>query len=311
MKRAIAVGSTIVGAAALVYTVATIGIDNVQHAFGRIGWGFVAILLISGLREATRAVAWTQTFTGTDRLPIADALRARLAGEALSALLPMGFLVGEPTKAQHVDHRMPFATAFSALMLEFAFYSASLALLLGAALLALVPGVAVLGAGIVVGRTPALTRVRSVLEPLRRFAIEQPRRAVTIATLEAAYHALGIAEAYVTLGFLTPSGATWAAAVLLETVNRAVTIVFKMIPMRIGVDEAGAAILARHLAIGPAAGVMLALVRKVRVLFWSTLGLLVIAVRAIRQCAPARTRNAVGCRKTGGKRTASAARSLR
>jgi hypothetical protein len=295
VKRAIAAASTIVGMAALVYTVWAIGIANVQDTIGRIGWGFAAILLISGLREVTRAVAWTQTFTGTARLPIADALRARLAGEALNALVPMGFLIGEPTKAQHVDHRMPFATAFGALMLEFAFYTASLALLLGAALLALVPGVAVLGVGIVGGRIPALTRVHSLLEPLRRFAIEQPRRAATIAALEAGYHALGIAEAYVTLCFLLPSGATWTAALLFETVNRVVTIVFKMIPMRVGIDEAGAAFLAPYLAIGPAAGVMLALVRKLRLLFWSALGLLVIAVRAIRRCAPARTGRAAEC----------------
>jgi hypothetical protein len=295
VKRTIAAASTMLGMAALVYTVSTLGIANVQHTIAHIGWGFAAILLISGLREATRAVAWTQTFTGTERLPIADALCARLAGEALNSLVPMGFLVGEPTKAQHVDHRMPFATAFGALMLEFAFYSVSLALLLGAALLALVPGVAVLGTGIVGGRTSALTRISSILEPLRRFAIEQPRRAVTIAALEAGYHALGIVEAYVTLCFLAPSGATRTAAVLFESVNRVVTIVFKMIPMRAGVDEAGAAILARHLTIGPAPGVRLALVRKVRVLFWSTLGLLVIAVRAIRQCTPAHTGRAAEC----------------
>jgi hypothetical protein len=295
VKRAIAPASTMLGMAALIYTVSTIGIANVQHTIGRIGWGFAAILLMSGLRELTRAVAWTQTFTGTARLPIADALRARLAGEALNALVPMGFLIGEPTKAQHVDHRMPFAPAFGALMLEFAFYTASLAVLLGAALLALVPGIAFLGVGIVGGRTPTFKRVCSLLEPVRRFAIEQPRRAVTIAALEAGYHALGIAEAYVTLCFLTPSAATWTAALLFETVNRVVTMVFKMIPMRVGIDEAGAAILARHLTIGPTAGVMLALVRKIRVLFWSTLGLLVIAVRAIRRCAPARTGHAVEC----------------
>jgi hypothetical protein len=34
---------------------------------------------------------------------------------------------------------------------------------------------------------------------------------------------------------------------------------------------------------------MLALVRKLRVLFWTALGLLVIAARTFRQCAPART----------------------
>jgi hypothetical protein len=114
-------------------------------------------------------------------------------------------------------------------------------------------------------------------------------RATTVAALQVTYHALGIAEAYIMLRLLSPAGATWTAAAAFELLNRGVTIVFKMVPMRVGVDEAGAALMATHFAIGSTTGVMLALLRKLRVLFWAALGLLAIALRAFRRCAPART----------------------
>jgi hypothetical protein len=63
------------------------------------------------------------------------------------------------------------------------------------------------------------------------------------------------------------------SALLLETMNRGVTIVFKMLPLRVGVDEAAAALVTTRLSLGSATGVMLALVRKLRMLFWAALGL--------------------------------------
>jgi hypothetical protein len=289
VKRAIAVGSSVVGAAAFAYTLSAIGITNVREAMARVGWGFAAILLMSSVREVAKAAAWAQTFTDTHRLSLVDAFRARLAGEALSTLVPMGFVVGEPTKAQYVDHCMPFDTAFKGLLLEFAFYTASLALFAVVALILFVPNKVVLVAAIVgVGILAVVRPVRRALAPVRRFVIAQPLRACTIGALEAAYHALGLAETYLILRFLFPVGATWTAAIAFETINRGVTMAFKMVPLRIGIDEASAALIANHLAIGPSIGVMLALVRKLRVLFWTVPGLLAIALRTFRRCAPAR-----------------------
>jgi hypothetical protein len=290
VKRAIAIASTVFGIAAFAYALSAIGLTSIQQAIARVGWGFAAILLMSSVREVAKAAAWTQTFTGTHRLSLVDAFRARMAGEALSTLVPMGFVVGEPTKAQYVDDRMPFAAAFSGLLLELAFYSASLALFVIAALILFVPNKAMLVAAIVgVLILPMVRPVRRALAPVRRFVTDWPRRACTIGALEAAYHALGFAETYMILRFLNPSGATWTAVASFEVINRGVSIAFKMVPMRVGVDEASAALMARHLAIGSATGVMLALVRKMRVLFWTALGLLAIALRAFRRWAPART----------------------
>jgi hypothetical protein len=289
VKRAIALASTVLGIAAFAYTLSAIGFTSVQQAIARVGWSFAAILLMSSVREVAKAAAWAQAFTGTHRLSLVDAFRARLAGEALSTLVPMGFVVGEPTKAQYVDDRMPFDTAFKGLVLEFAFYTASLALFAVAALILFVPNRAVLVAAIVgAAILPMLRPVRRALSPVRRFVIDWPRRACTISALEAAYHALGLAETYIILRFLNPAGATWTAALAFEVINRGVTTAFKMVPLRVGVDEASAALMATHLAMSPSTGVMLALVRKLRILFWTALGLLAIALRAFRRWAPAR-----------------------
>jgi hypothetical protein len=290
VKRAFAVGSTLFGIAAFAYAISVIGFANLGQAIARVGWGFAAILLVSAIRELARAAAWTQTFTGTHRLSVRDAFRARMAGEALSALVPMGFVVGEPAKAHYVDDRMPFATAFGGLMLEFAFYTASLALFAVTALIMFASNTLVLLAAVAaIAILPAVKPVRRALAPVRRFVIGRPLRAAAIGVLELVYHALGFAETYIILRFLSPVGATWTAAVAFETVSRGVSIVFKMVPMRVGVDEASAAFMATRLAIDPATGVMLALIRKLRVLFWTALGLLAIAVRAFRRCAPALT----------------------
>jgi len=70
---------------------------------------------------------------------------------------------------------------------------------------------------------------------------------------------------------------TLAQAVVFEALNRVVTVAFKFVPFRVGVDEALTGAAAPMLAVNPAAAVALAVVRKVRNLFWSLVGLLIIA----------------------------------
>jgi hypothetical protein len=67
-----------------------------------------------------------------------------------------------------------------------------------------------------------------------------------------------------------------------ETVNRGITIVFKMLPMRVGVDEAGAALVASRFDFSSATGVTVALVRKLRLLVWTGIGLLILLARSSR-----------------------------
>jgi hypothetical protein len=60
----------------------------------------------------------------------------------------------------------------------------------------------------------------------------------------------------------------------MESAGRFVTIAFKFVPYRLGIDEAGSGAVAQVLGLGPATGVTLALVRRLRILVLNAIGLL-------------------------------------
>jgi hypothetical protein len=87
-----------------------------------------------------------------------------------------------------------------------------------------------------------------------------------------------VLEVYVTLLWLLGDRSpTIVQSVIFEALNRVITVVFKFVPFRVGVDEASAGALAPVLSVNPAAGVALAVVRKVRNLFWAAIGLALVA----------------------------------
>jgi hypothetical protein len=289
----------VAGVAALVLfadSLRSLGAEEIFAGLARIGWGFLMILVLSGAREAARTLAWTRSVTGRQPLQYWGAWRARLAGEALNTLLPMGMVVGEPIKASLVSQQLPFRGAAKALAVEFAFYSASLVLLFaaGGTAVALVQGVRLslpivaLG-GIAAIGTPAL--VVRFFQPAGRLASWRgaspdrtllanwmwlPKRARDVATIvacEIAFQIFAVAELYYTLALLRPQLASVQSALVLETVSRVVTMAFKFVPMRIGVDEATSSFTAGQLHLDPGVGITLALVRKLRLLLWSAVGL--------------------------------------
>jgi hypothetical protein len=104
--------------------------------------------------------------------------------------------------------------------------------------------------------------------------------------LDMLFHAMAVLEAYLTLQWLLGQAApTFVEALLFEVLNRVLTIVFKFVPFRVGVDEMASGAFAPVLAISPAAGVSLAIIRKVRSLFWAGCGLALIGVHHA-QAAP-------------------------
>jgi len=278
------------GAALFAQSLRVMGLDRIVEGVGRVGWGFAAVLLLSGAREVTRTLAWTRTVEGPAPLRFLQAFRARLAGEALNTLLPMGMVLGEPTKASQVGADVPFATAFTALVVEFAFYSASLVLLFGAGVSAFVvlkevplgPYATAFGAAAGVIALIVLAGIRwsgPLHDVVFGFASRHPDRVRAIVAFEIAYHVFAVAEVYVTLLLISPVRPTLAAAVVLETVSRVITMVFKMLPMRVGVDEVGSSLFAARVDLNPATGLTLALVRKLRLLFWSAIGLALLVRR--------------------------------
>jgi hypothetical protein len=306
-RRPFFVLTMVAGTWLLVRSVQTIGVDSVRDGLTRVGWGFVIILALSGAREVSRTLAWMCTIEGPVRPKFTQAFRSRLVGEAVATLLPMGMVVGEPAKAAGIGPSVPFSRAIAGLAVEFVFYAVSLVPVMIAGLLAfmvvthvrmatwiVVASALVAGAAVVVAvlqsvRTSSgrpLARVRRAMDVVLGFGARRPEHLRPIARHEALYQVLAVAEVYVTLWLINRQAPTIASAIVLETLGRLITIAFQALPMRVGVDEAGAAIVAGHLHLPTATGLTLALVRKLRLLFWSAVGLALIARKPVLATRP-------------------------
>ncbi len=124
-------------------------------------------------------------------------------------------------------------------------------------------------------------RVATLEERVYGFHARNRARFLPILLLQSSFHLLGVLEAYLTIYLISDVPPTLLTAFLFETVNRIINIVFKYIPLRAGVDEAGTGALARVLKFGEAAGVTLAIVRKARMVFWMTVGVALLVSRGL------------------------------
>ena len=301
------------GLALLVWVVRQVGIAQVGADFRQLGWGLAAIVAIGGLRFLARAIAWRWCLDSPHQLSIADAFAAVICGDAIGNVTPLGPLVGEPAKAAFVRRRVPLAPAVAALAVENVLYTLSAAAMIAAGMVALLfrfqlpPGLRDVGEAAIAGtvilfgvalwllwRQPALVsralgiagpssslrrhadRVRALEEQIYGFAARRRAALPAVVLAETAFHALGVAEVHVTLTLLYGSPPPLVTSFILETTNRLITVVFKFVPLRLGVDEAGTALFTQVLGLGSQTGVTLAIVRKARVLFWMAAGALLL-----------------------------------
>jgi hypothetical protein len=287
----------------------------VQSSVAAIGAWYVPVIALGGLRFAARAAAWT-VCARPEHLSHRHAFRAALVGDALGNLTPLGLLASEPTKVLLVRDRIPVVTAVASVAAENAFYMASVLLMIAAGALvffgiAQVPPAlalaarATLAAAVVGGlvaiwiarQQPAvLTRLAAVIaaftgraattaDRLREIEVHfyallkwPVSRISHVFLWESAFHVAAVAEVFLVLNVIS-SGTTLVEAFVLETTGRLIVVVFKFVPYRLGVDEAGSALVARALMLDPAIGVTLALVRRIRILIWNGVGLVLLAVR--------------------------------
>lgn len=123
--------------------------------------------------------------------------------------------------------------------------------------------------------------VRRFEDLIYGFYRRYPSRFLPICGLETLYHALGITEVFFILSRLSDVFPTVLNAFLLESVSRLVTILFKLVPFVIGVDEAGAQFVGETIGLAAGVGVTLAIIRKGRMLFWTAVGVVLIIKRGL------------------------------
>jgi hypothetical protein len=319
------------GGALLVATVRRVGWTDVQAGLAQVGWWFVVVVVLGGIRFLARARAWMSCVTALEshsntppsaktaqdsKLRTADFLGAVLAGDALGNLTPLGLLASEPAKVLMMRVRLSTTRAIASVAVENTFYIASVVVMLAAGAIVFlgrsnVPdGLRVAGQAILAGSVVAiaaavasaryqpavLSRVARLLalltgrgsSALSRLAdieaefygvIRWPFGTITsVLGWEALFHVVAVTEVFLVLRLL-PGGASisLADAFVLETTGRLIAVVFKFVPYRLGVDEAGTALVARALSLDPTGGVTLALIRRLRILCWNALGIVLLA----------------------------------
>ena len=246
-----------------------------------------------------------------------DLFGLRLMGEAFNSLTPAGPLVGETAKVWAASRRMPAQSSISSVVIEnLIYYLAAVLFMLSAVVLVLLELAPThrfrwLAAGLLICCLASMlaaarsvrrrvSLVRGLLDGLRSWgfkcALLEPyehdlcamemeiydffmtRRALFLGllALEFATNFTGIGEAYLVLK-ATTAHTSVLAAYLVESTNRAVQLLFAFVPLGLGVDEGLAATTLRTLGYNASEGISLAIIRKIRTVFWVALGLLLAA----------------------------------
>src|SRR5581483_3307504 len=259
----------VAGVALFVYFVKKAGVDQILAGVSRLGAGFILIIAISSVRHIVRSIAWMLCVEQPYRLRFWDALRARLMGDAIGNILPFAsFVISEPAKPALIRDRLPLMAGFSAIVIENIFYSLSVVVFVFSGMLALLLSfsltkglrlASLISLGVFLIRKQArfisgavgflsrrglnakwIDKSRQLEDKVYGFYQRNGSRFLPILFLEACFHLAGVVEIYVTLSFISPQQPpTLFTAFILESVNRVITMAFKFIPLRMGVDEAG------------------------------------------------------------------------
>jgi uncharacterized membrane protein YbhN (UPF0104 family) len=289
------------------------GLADVLDGIQRIGMGFVMVLVLSGLRLALRAAAWMQcvedgrlsfrhalsAFLAGDALgnitplgPVAsEGVKALLARRRLRGLSALSSLALEnlfytlTVAAVLVLGALAFLVAFQP---DPGARAGSVIVAAAAILTVAAVGWLLYGQPRLLSRSARsmatwrpqarldrhLVKLQRLDDRIHGFASRHPRRVLAVLALETGFQVASVAEIYLLLILLVdPAAVTLVQALILETINRVTMVLFKFVPLRVGVDEAGSGLVAQALALGNVPGIAIALARKARTIFWSAIGL--------------------------------------
>jgi putative ABC transport system permease protein len=255
------------------------------------------------------------------RFSFRHALSVRLGGEAISFLTFTGPILGEATKVALLKKRVPLVYGLSALVVDNILYNLSVALFIlsGAVVMLLaydlpsvvrivLYGIAALATLAIAVSVLAVRRrvmlLTWIIDTLGRFGFhpksltsrrnhisdleshvydfysERPRSFFAMIGFDFLSHASSVLEVYVTLRMLGYSP-FFHAAYVIESLTKVINFAFGFVPATIGVYEGGTEIILQTLGFAAATGVTLALVRKAGTLFWTVIGLFILAWRTV------------------------------
>ncbi len=255
------------------------------------------------------------------RFNVWQAFTTRLGGEAVSFLTFTGPVLGEATKAALLRKRVTLVTAAQALVVDNLLYNLSVALFIlsGAcvmlavfnlpqpafyALLVIAVAASLTLFGVVFALSRRVMPLSALIKRLIKAGIKPQALTArrehilrieghfyhfyrqrhgaffTIIVLDLLSHASSVLEVYVTLRMLGFRPGL-AAPFVIESLTKVINFAFGFVPGTIGVYESGNVIILGTLGFAAATGLTLAIVRKAGIIFWTVIGVAILASRAV------------------------------
>ncbi len=303
MKK-IRVLAAIAGAAVLGLLAYRIGFDDIIGQLGNLSRVLPVVLVASGIRLWVQTCAWSTALRAEGIcVPQSRLVGVRLVSQAAGYLAALGPVVSEPAKLVLLRNFAGMSAAAPATLVETGMYWFT-TVILGlagtcAASLLISDSIVVwasasvfsLALALLLGRRSLLTPLVRWTGPrapkwlcsaelvelrIRSFRDRHPKAAGKVLALDAFAQFLTLAEvAAVLLALGIPVSILHVLAI--EAAGRMVKILGVWIPGRLGADEGGAAASFALFGFAPAAGLMLAVARRVRDLLWCSAGILWVA----------------------------------
>ena len=300
-----------------IYLITRAGLSSIFEKFQLLGWGFATLVMLAGMREGIRSIAWRVCLNQEDRR--ASLLRLfglRLIGNAIADVTPAGFLLGESVKVWACSEHMSGKASAASIAVEDLIYGlASTLFISGGAALVLLDAVVparfqLLTAGatalsllsvaglalIIVKQKPWLTAAFRRLTKLcsrwdcankleKQISDFETNIRQFFRTRKKAFLCVFVLESLVhVIGmgevFLILIATVGHASILTAYLVEAANRLVQLaffIPLGLGAQEGAAGAALKGLGYSLSEGVSLAVIRKGQTVFWDALGLLLAA----------------------------------
>jgi putative membrane protein len=301
------------GVVLFIFLVRRLGVAEVWSNLRLIGWGFALVLAQEGVSYCLNSLGWRFAFPPPrPPIPFRSLVAARLGGEAINNLTPTATIGGEVVRARMLEGQCDQHTAWAsvavaklsqtAAQMLFVFvgliflvrdvplpdgFRDGLFIGLGAITTGVVLGIALQRRGLFGAAARVATRVgvhvpeslHAQLAGLDSEIARLYRAPWAFAASVAGFFGgwcMGAVEVYIVMTCLQLAP-TWSLAFTVEVLSVAIDALFFFVPAKAGVQEGSKALIFRLLGLDPAKGLVLGIVRRLRELTWSSVGLIVLA----------------------------------
>ncbi len=300
------------GIALLGYLLCRAGVSTVVQAIRLLGVGFLVIIGLSGIRHFLRAMAWRCCVDpGAHHQRLFDLFSLRLIGESATDLSPAGPFLGETVKIWAVSKSISAQFGVTSVVIEDLLYSLATALFVLSGILILLvstahehylaePGevkillalstiilaIAIQQRHLLVKLSVRIGNTRRGQLLLARYGLAlrswetgireffRTRRKVLfgVLSIEVTVNVISVAETYLILKGAT-AHTSFISAYLVESAIRCAQLIASFVPFGLGVDEGTTTATLHSLGRTFSEGVSVAVIRKIRSLFWDFVGM--------------------------------------